>query len=344
MNEYIIYLVSCDTNGGIHRYILTKEGKLEFCKKHNLDRPMFIIESEGIIYALLREPYNDGISCAASYKIKEDGSLTQIGNITKLDGVVACHMAISPDSKYLYSANYMSGSVSEAVLTIKREVQSLNKVIQHCGHSIHSQKQTGPHAHCTVVTPDGKYLCVADLGIDKIILYKLTGKGILREPYYECIMTPGTGPRHLVFSKDGTMAYCSNELINAVTVLSYREGKLKPLGEYRCVPEDYKGESHSSAIRISPCGKYLYVANRVHDSIACFLIEGAELNLLEIISCGGQSPRDFNLTPDGKFLICANQDSNNVSVFRVNTKTGRLIKTEFELEMPMPFCVMPISF
>jgi len=148
----------------------------------------------------------------------------------------------------------------------------------------------------------------------------------------------GHGARHLLFSPDGRYAFCANELASTVTAFRYADGMLRKLETVHTLPQPYKGESSVAAIRITSDGKNLYVSNRGHDSISCFLVNEGSLTLTEVVNCGGMSPRDFNITPDGRFLLCANENSDTVTIFKMND--GKLIKTHIELTLKSPLCVI----
>jgi 6-phosphogluconolactonase len=341
MESRIVYVSSCVPDGGISRLELSRDGRLTLKDTYPADRPMFAVRRDGMLYMLLRAPFpGKAESGAAALRIHEDGTLSAAGGLQTLGGEVACHLALSPSGKYLYTANYISGSVSQLPVSSGGGLEALNLLIRHAGASVDPKRQTGPHAHCTVFTPDGMHLCVVDLGLDKILLYSVDAvKGAAPAPYSACAMDPGVGPRHIAFSKDGTLAFCANELRSSVTVLRYLDGRLEPIATHPTLPSSFSGDSFCAAVRVSPAGRHLYVSNRGHDSIACFAIEGERLRLIELVDCGGKWPRDFDLTPDGSLLVSANERSNDLSTFRVDRDTGRLVPTGFQLALAAPLSV-----
>ena len=318
---YNVYIASCDKEGGVCRYNLNENGEMLYVDKVDLDRPMYLTVNKNVLYALLREPFdNSKESGVAEFEISNDGNLIKNEIMQSTKGEVGCHLSVDEN---IYCVNYISGSV----------IKIPDKLVIHSGKSIHPIRQTSPHTHQVVFTPDNKYVCVVDLGLDKILIYDKDLNYVS-----DANVPQGHGARHIVFSPDGKYSFCANELKSTVSVFAYYDGKLI-LGEtYTILPDDYQGESTVAAIRISSDGKYLYVSNRGHDSIACFEVEDGILNLFGLVDCGGNSPRDFNITPNGRFLVCTNENSDNVTIFEVND--GKLLKTKFEVEVKNPLCVV----
>jgi len=341
METHDLFLCSCAPDGGISRFALRPDGSLTPLATWKADRPMYAVPHDGMLYALLLSPAaGKAESGAVALRVGKDGGLSAVGGLRMLGGECACHLAVSPSGKFLYTANYLSGSVSQLPIGAEGMLGAESRLIRHVGGGVHPRRQEGPHAHCTVFTPDGKHLCVVDLGLDRIVVYRVDdADGIVEQPVGTCAMEPGSGPRHLAFSRDGTLAYCANELESGVTVLEYRDGRLEPLSTYPTLPPSFPGESFCAAIRVSPCGRRLYVTNRGHDSIACFSIEGQALRLTGIVGCGGHWPRDFDLSPDGTLAVCANERSNDVSTFRVDPGSGALTPTGFRHPLATPLCV-----
>ena len=165
-----------------------------------MDRPMYAIRQDRMLYVLLQAPFGEDESGVIAIKSGDGEKMHKLGGVIPVGGKVACHLALSPSGKYLYTANYISGSVSELPMLSSQITGSPSQVVRHSGSSIHPTRQTGPHCHCTVFTPDGKFLCVSDLGLDQILLYVLGGHGLMEKPFSVCSVDPGAGPRHVVFS------------------------------------------------------------------------------------------------------------------------------------------------
>jgi 6-phosphogluconolactonase len=247
--------------------------------------------------------------------------------------------------KYVLLANYGGGSVS--VLPIQED-GSLGKAtafIQHSGRGSDPQRQEGPHAHSINLDAANRFAVAADLGLDKLFLYRFdAAKGILtpNDPPFASLR-PKSGPRHFAFHPKGTFAYVINELSSTVTVFSYdaERGVLKELQTVTTLPKGFSGENSTAEVQVHPSGKFLYGSNRGHDSIAVFKIDGEKgiLQLIEIQSTHGKEPRNFGIDPSGSFLLAANQNSSSVVVFRIDAKTGRLSATGNSVEVNSPVCV-----
>ncbi|MDW7658341.1 MAG: lactonase family protein [Bacillota bacterium] len=341
MKNQTVYLSSCVPEGGLYRYELLADGQLALQDHYPAAEPMYAIRQNQIIYLLLRAPFpGSEDSGALALRIQEDGLLVPIGDLQNLGGAVACHLALSPSGRFLYTANYVSGSVTELPVLPGGDLGPLRSLIQHEGSSVHPKRQTGPHTHCTVFTPDNRYLCVVDLGLDQIVLYAVDPEaGIDPSPHFVSQSDPGYGPRHLIFAKDGHTAYCANELISSITTYRYDAGRLEKLATLSTLPTDYTGVSYCAAIKLSPDGRFVYVSNRGHDSIACFSIESDRISLVSITPCGGQSPRDFDITSDGSRLICTNERGHLVTVLPVDQATGQLQLAETAMPLAAPLCV-----
>lgn len=321
-----VYVASCVETGGIYHYKFT-DGECRLVDVTGMDRPMYMVIEGSKMYVVLRAPFENrasGESCkhganresgVVVYDIAKDGRLTNPSKIMSTHGEVACHIAVR-DGK-IYCANYISGSV----------VMLPDKVVQHTGVGVHPIRQEGPHAHYVGVTPDGKYICATDLGLDTIFLYHpdLTLHSAVKVP-------EGHGVRHLAFSQDGKYLFAVNELESTVAAFSYHDGSLELLDVSSILPEDFTGESIAAAIRIKD--GHIYTSNRGHDSIAVLDFQDDKLELMEHISCGGRAPRDFCLA--GDYLLSANQDSDTVSV--LDGANGYSLVCNLKVETPI--CVL----
>jgi 6-phosphogluconolactonase len=316
---YSIYIASCDKSGGICRYLINKHGKLTFVEKTDLDRPMYLAVENNKMYVLLRQPFEkSNESGMVSFDIDEYGSLINSSEILTTHGMVACHLAV--ENGQVYCVNYLSGSV----------VKMPDKVATHVGKSIHPTRQAEPHAHYVCAAPDG-YILAVDLGMDRIITYS---KDL--DQVYEASVPKGHGARHLVFSKDNKYVFCANELKSSVSAFLYDRGRLEIMNTYPTLPAGFCGDSAAAAIRISDDGKYLYISNRGHNSIACFEIIKGELMSIAIESCKGDSPRDFNII--GDYLISANENSNTVTVFKM--ENGKMCDMADEIKLSKALCIV----
>ena len=257
-----------------------------------------------------------------------------------------CHVAVDPGGKWVFAANYNSGSVAMFPVHEDGTLGEATGFVQHAGSSVNAQRQSGPHAHSANVSPDGRWLLVADLGLDQILSYRVDAvKGTLSagDPAFTKL-APGSGPRHLAFGRDGRFAYAISEMLATVTVFRYNSarGSLEELQTAQMTPEGYTGPKSGAEIAVHPNGKFLYGSNRGDSTIAVFRIDGDKgtLTAVERVSTAGKTPRNFAIDPSGAFLFAANQDSGNVVVFKINRATGRLTPAGSVLEVASPVCTV----
>ena len=281
---------------------------------------------------------------ASVYRIREDGSLELLGR-RSTHGLASCHLTTDPAGEFLYCANYTSGSFNEFRLKdgLFGGPESERYFETHGTLGPNTARQEHSHAHCTVFTPDGQYLCIVDLGVDEVQLYAFTpGKGIEPEPVFRYhSVNPGAGPRHLLFSPDGRTAWLANELDNTVSVLDYRNGELKHRATLSTLPADFREYSKVAAVRLSPDGRFLCVSNRGHDSFACYAVApDGGLDLREIVPSAGVSPRDINFLPGGAEFVCCNETSDSVTFFRY--QAGKFTQEERKFDLPGVLCCLPV--
>lgn len=270
------------------------------------------------------------------------------GALKKLDtksshGGWPCHLAISPTGNSVMTANYDGGTVG--VLEIKED-GSLGKtlnVIKHEGSSVNKERQEKPHPHATMIDPAGKFVFVADLGLDQILSYELQDNGSLGDRNGATKVAPGSGPRHLAFHPGGNFAYVINEMLRTITAFTYRAatGTLTEIQTVSTVAEGWETGS-TAEIFAHPNGKFLYGSNRGHDSIAAYRInaESGELLSVDLEKSGGKTPRSFGIDPEGRFLIAANRNSGDLHVFAIDPSTGALEPGTGRIEVPSPVCVL----
>ena len=253
------------------------------------------------------------------------------------EGAPHCYVSVDEKRNLVYAANYHKGQV----LVYKRQEDGsllLSDIDQHSGQGPH-ENQSSPHVHYTDLTPD-HYLVTCDLGTDQVITYDLDQEGKLSKLYTYHSQT-GAGSRHIIFHNHYKIAYLICELNSTIEVLIYDGvGEFERMQVISTLPEGYEGFNGTAAIRLSKDGKYLYASNRGHDSIAVYtILADGSLELLEIVPTHGQTPRDFDLTPDQKFLIVVHQDSDNATVFKRNCDNGRLAELSNDFHVPEAVCI-----
>ncbi len=269
-----------------------------------------------------------GEGAVAGFAIQPDGGLRALGEEPFL-GRGNCHVYVDSTGKNVFSANYGSGSIALVPIKPDGSLGDPAVVIQHVGSGPNPDRQKEPHAHS--VYQNGKFLYSCDLGTDDVFIYKFDAdKGTLtpNDPP-SAKVPPGAGPRHLAFHPKGGFAYVNNEMGNSVTVFTHDavKGTMTQIQNITTLPADYADAAKSSTAEIfcHPSGKFLYVSNRGHDSIAVFAI-GADgkLTNVEYAPAHVNGPRGFNLTHDGSWLIAGGQTSNNLAVHKVDPDTGKL--------------------
>ena len=276
---------------------------------------------------------------------RKSGMLTALNTVSS-GGGGACHLAVDKTGKALIAANYWSGSVAALKLNPDGRLSGPVSVMKHSGSSVDPKRQTGPHAHAVVLSPDNRFVFVPDLGLDQIRIYRFNAAAATLTPNDPPFVTAkaGSGPRHFAFSPSGRFAYSLHEMGSMVTVWAYTaaSGKLAEVQTISTLPRDFRGENNSAEIEVDSKGKYLYASNRGHDSIAVFAIEPGtgRLSLVENAPTQGQIPRNFKIDPTGHYLFAANQNTNNIVIFRVDPETGRLTPTGHVLDVQSPVCVL----
>ena len=274
------------------------------------------------------------------------GKLTLL-NQQSSGGGGPCHLVVDKAGRNVLVANYGGGSV--AVLPIQEggRLGEATAFIQHTGSSVNPRRQKEPHAHSINLDTANRFAFAADLGLDRILVYRFdAAKGTLtpNEPPF-AIVAPGAGPRHFAFHPRGRFAYVINEMQCTVTAFSYnaRRGELVEVQTISTLPagQDMSPNFSTAEVQAHPSGKFLYGSNRGHDSIIVFTIEPktGKLTYVENQSTRGKTPRNFGIDPTGKFLLAANQGSDTVVGFRIDDKTGCLTPTGHVVEVGAPVCV-----
>lgn len=302
-----------------------------------------------VLYAIeeikLSESKSAGAVCA--YLINPaTGALTLLNREITADPL--CHAAVDSSGRVLIAVSYGGAQVSSFPLRPDGRLGVRQSFIQHTGPlGPNAKRQDKPHAHSATFSPDNRFVHVCDLGQDRIYHYALDATTGAIQPAATAFtsFSPGTGPRHAKFSTDGQYFYVIDELDGTVTASRYEssKGALTPFQRLPTLPTDYAGDTNTTAeIRVHPNGRFLYGSNRGHDSLAIYAIEPANgaLQLIEIVPCGGKIPRNFALSPDGTWLVCAHQGSNTVSAFRVDTTTGKLTLLGGLIDVAQSVCVL----
>ncbi len=254
------------------------------------------------------------------------------------------HIVLDRSGKYALVSNYDSGNVAVFPVQQDGRLGEATAFVQHKGSSVNKERQEGPHAHAAAFSPDNRFVVVADLGLDQLLVYSFNAAaGTLAGDPQIVRAAPGAGPRHLVFDTTGRHLYVINEMQSTVVTYAYdaATGTLSALQIVSALPKGFARTSEAAEIEMHSSGKFLFASNRGDDSIAVFAVDGKDgrLTPVEIVSTGGKTPRNFALDPTGAWLLAANQDSDNIVVFRVDPSTGHLTRSGPELHVPSPVCV-----
>jgi 6-phosphogluconolactonase len=272
-----------------------------------------------------------------------DGSHLKLINIVSSRGAGPCHVAVDRTGHWLFAANYAGGSIAAFPIQPNGALGEASSFFQHTLTSV-DPRQKEPHAHMVVLSPDNRFLLVADLGGDRVFVYRFdesSGKLTLNDPPGG-ILPPGSGPRHIAFSRDGKLLYVLSELKDTVTTFRWdpSKGALESIDALSALPAGYTGPKSGAEIAVHPTGKFLYTSNRGHDSIAMFAIANGKLTASGHQPTRGKTPRNFAIDPSGKFLLAANQDSSTIAVFRIDEKSGKLTPVGDPVAVPTPVSIL----
>ena len=274
----------------------------------------------------------------------ESGALTLL-NQQPSGGKGPCHLVVDKRGKNVLVANYSSGSVCVLPIAADGRLGEQTAFVQHEGSSINPRRQKGPHAHSINLDIANRFAFAADLGLDKVLVYRFdAGAGSLRpnDPPFASV-APGAGPRHFAFHPAGKFAYVINEIASTVTAFSYNadRGQLETIQTASTLPEGFDGNNSTAEVQVHPSGKFLYGSNRGHDSVAIFRIDqnSGRLSYVANRSTEGETPRNFGIDPTGRYLLAANQATGTVVVFRIDLDTGDLSATGNVVNVSMPVCV-----
>jgi len=336
--------------GAIHAFTFdSKNGALNpLHRTADIQNPFFLAISPDhhFLYAIQAEKFGDpGDELVRAYAIEgRSGSLRKL-NEHSARGTGSCYLDVDATGRMVVVANYFSGSVAALPVGTDGSLGEVSTFLQHHGSSINPDRQKGPNAHSIVVSPDNRFALAADLGIDKIMNYRVDASAATltaNEAQPIVKLQPGSGPRHLTFHPHGKAVYVINELKNTVTLFGYDKatGSLTERQTISTLPAEFTGTSHCADLKITPDGRFLFGTNRGHDSIAVYRIaEDGKLTLNTIQPSHGKGPQNLLITPDGQWLLCANMPGNTVIVFKIDTASGQLQAAGEPLSMPMPSCI-----
>jgi 6-phosphogluconolactonase len=277
-----------------------------------------------------------------------NGGLTLL-NQQSSGGADPSYVTLDAAGRHLLVANYKGGSVAVLAINPDGSLAKRTAFFQHTGSSVNATRQTQPYAHSVKLDPGNRFALVADLGVDKVFVYRFNKKDGSLQPNDPPFVNvaPGSGPRHIAFHPRRDLVYLINEM--ASTIIAYawdsKKGSLAELQTVSTLPAGFAGTNACAEIEVHPNGRFLYGSNRGHDSLAVFAIDEGTgtLSLIEHVPTQGQKPRNFAFDRTGRWLIVTNHGSDNAVVFRVDVETGRLTPIGRPVSVPSPFCVRFLS-
>jgi len=283
-----------------------------------------------------------------SYSVDPESGGLKLLNSQSSEGRGPCHISVHPSGKFVFTANYSSGTIAVFPVNEDGSLAEASDVEQHEGTTgPDEERQEAAHAHFIHADLQGRYVLAVDLGIDKVMNYVLDeGTGELEpnpnKAFFET--RPGAGPRHLDFHPSGKFVYVLNELNGTLTACSYdsESGILEELNTLNNLPDDFSGFNKSAAVRVHPDGKFVYASNRGDmNSITAFgILEDGSIEAVHIQDKGINFPRDFNIDPSGTFMLVGNQHGKSIVVFRIDPSSGKMVETEHKLEISQPTCIV----
>lgn len=349
-SKLVIGTYTSGKSEGIYVYDFnTSTGDNKFISSIKSSNPSFLALSpdKKYLYAVNEDAdsLNNG-GMISAYKFDKKKKHLSFINQQTSGGNHPCYVTVDKTGKWVIAANYTGGSFSITPVDAEGGLSADKKVTQHTGKSINKDRQEKAHVHTTVLTEDNKHLLVADLGIDKLLIYDfdaVSGTAKLNEKA-SVTVSGGSGPRHIAIHPSQKFVYLTEELSGTVAAFSVdAEGKLKLFQTISAVPENYKGSLGGADIHVSADGKFLYASNRGElNDLVIFTIDTAT-GILTVAGhqlALGIKPRNFNFDPSGNFLLVANQESDSIIVFSVNHETGLLTDTGKRINVPNPVCII----
>lgn len=337
--KYSFYLgtYTNESSEGIYQSALNTDGSFDSLQlKAKTTSPSFLsfAHNKDVLLAV-NEVNIDGSGVVESYQINQT-ELTLKGRSSS-GGAHPCHVITNEAGEVLVS-NYSGGNIGYLNVEANGNLSALLDVGQHLGKGP-TNRQTKPHAHSSWFIPNSNMAITVDLGIDQLVFYSIENHDLIITD--SVMLESGAGPRHLSIHPTKELLYVINELNSTVSVIKMVDDSWTLLNSFSTLPNDYKGQNSCADIHISNDGRFLYASNRGHNSIAVFSIDnsGEVLKPIAHESVNGDWPRNFSLTPDNRFVVVANQNSNNLVSYSRNAETG-LLSYLNEIKIDSPVCVL----
>ena len=323
---------------GIYTYRFNEDtGDFYLLDSVEVNNPSYLTLSKDnrFVYAVSEMDGDESAVHAYAFN-KTTGSLKHL-NSKPTVGAAPCYVAT--DGKKVITANYTGGSVSTFPIRYDGSLDSISGLYLGEATGTNLDRQQSPHVHCIQFTPDSNYVFATDFSSDRILKFAVNAKEDKLFPLTDTVqIAPGSGPRHITFSPNGNYVYVINELSGKVTAFSYADGRLN---EIQSITADTLRAGGSADIHLSPDGRYLYASNRLQgDGIAIFEVNSDNGTLAKVgYQLTGIHPRNFNITPNGKYLLVACRDSHAIQIFERDIESGLLKPTGKEIELNKPVCI-----
>jgi 6-phosphogluconolactonase len=316
-----------------------------------LTKPVFLEEAVAPAYFIIRPDGRRLYTCnsfpgssVSAYAIDPTSAKLAFLNQQPSGGGDPSYVSLGPSGRYLMVANFLGGSVAVFALRPDGSIGRRTALVQNIGASLDPNDPKHAHAHSIRFDPSHRFVLVADLGLDKVLVYRLnpkTGALTPNDPPFVSV-APGSGPRHTAFDPRDRYVYAINETASSIVRFGWdsNRGVLTQFETVSTLPEGFTGVNTGAEILMHPSGKFLYATNRGNDSVAVFSVQAdtGRLTPLQFISTEGKTPRNAEFDPTGKWLLVTNQDSNNAVVYRIDQSTGRLTENGDPVSVPGPFC------
>ena len=346
-------LIGTYTSGkseGIYVYNFNSStGDNSFVSSTKITNPSYLAVSSNnkMVYAVSENADSTKLGIGGSVSAfsfdNKNGSLHLI-NQQFSGGKHPCYVAVDYSGKWVFAANYSGGSAALFPVNKNGTLGEIKQLIQDTGKGANKERQEAPHVHSAILSPNNDFLFTPDLGTDRVMIYhfdKINGILSAANPAFATSI-PGSGPRHLDFHPSNRYAYLIEEITGTVVAFNYNSGKLKSIQRISALPANFNGVIGSADIHVSRDGKFLYCSNRgTSNSITIFKINTStgKLSFVGEQSCMGKTPRNFNFDPTGNFLLVANQQSDDIVIFKIDKETGLLTDSNKRINIPNPVCI-----
>jgi len=314
-----------------------------------LTRPEFILETPAPAYYVIAPGGRRLYACnstgfVSAYSIDASTARLSLLNQKPSGGGDPSYISLDQTGRYVLVANYDGGNAGVWALAADGSLGERTALVQHTGSGVNPQRQKHAFAHSIRVDPSNRFALVADLGLDKLFVYKFdASRGTLQPNDPPFVMSaPGSGARHVIFHPNGRWVYLITEMGSTIMLFNWdtARGALTEVETVSTLPRDFHGDSACSEIMVHPSGRFVYASNRGRDSIAVFSVDAktGRLTPIQDMPSGGKTPRNFDFDPSAHWMIVTNHGSDNAMVFRIDQQTGKLAPVGQPVEVPYPFC------